>query len=130
MSHSPDEAHSFIGPLNGKTTTFLVDGRGANLSLSKSIMSLLAVTGDACAVFDLDALYASNSDTIFGPLPVSFNQSTAIFVPDTGSSIESELPRLFYTDPRVVIVDSLNTFHHLLSPDGGSRTKPVKECQQ
>jgi hypothetical protein len=124
-THSRDEADSFIGPLNGKTTTFLVEGRGTNLSFASSIMSLLAVTGDSCAVFDLDALYASNSDTIFGTLPTSFNLSTAILVPDPNSRVETDLPQLFHDDPRVVIVDSLNTFHHLLSSDGGSRTRKL-----
>jgi hypothetical protein len=124
MSFSTEEAHSFIGPLKGKTATLLVEGRTANLSLARAIMALLADTGSACAVLDLDALYASNSDIIFGPLSPSFNHSTTIDVPDPGSSVEGELPQLFSTDPRVIIVDSLNTLHHLLSAnDRSSRSR-------
>jgi hypothetical protein len=124
MSFSAEEARSFIGPLNGKTATLLVEGRSANLALAKAIMGLLATAGEACVVLDLDALYASNSDIIFGPLPPAFNQSTAIHVPDPGSRVEGELPQLFSTDPQVIIVDSLNTLHHLLSAnDGSSRSR-------
>ena len=120
MSFSTEEAQSFIGPLKRKTSTFLVEGRGANLALAKAMMALLATAGDSCMVLDLDAMYASNSDIIFGQLPATFNRSTTIDVPGPQSSVESEFSLLFSSDPRIIIIDSLNTLHHLLSEDGGT----------
>ena len=109
-----------MGPLKGKTTTLLLDERNANQSFARVAMALLARTGNTCTIFDLDALYSSNSDQILGPLPVTSNRLTTILVPDPDSSIERELPRVFATSSGVIIIDSLNTLHHLLSSEDGS----------
>ncbi len=126
MSFSAEQSRSFLGPLKGKTTTFLLDGRNANLSFAHVALSMLARAGESCTIFDLDALYSSNSGQILGPLPITSTRSTTIFVPEPGSSIEREFSRIFATDSAVIIIDSLNTFHHLLSSeDGGSRSRKL-----
>ncbi len=78
---------------------------------------MMALTGDGCAVLDLDALYSSNSDHIFGRLPAAAARSTIIHLPKPDSSVETELTKLFATDSKVLIIDSLNSMHHLLSSD-------------
>jgi hypothetical protein len=117
MSLSVQHASSFFGPLRGKTSSFVVDGRQANVLFAEATTSSVALTGDGCAILDLDALYSSNSDRIFGGLPAAAAKSMVIHVPAPDASIEAELPRLFAADPRVLIIDSLNSLHHLLSSD-------------
>ena len=126
MSLGAQQAHSFLGPLRGKTATFFVGNRQTNLSFAKSITSLTAMTTSGCAIFDLDALYSSNSYEILSDLPSSAARSTCIYVPEPGSNIEIELPRLFRTESGVFIVDSLNTLYHLFSSSGvNSRSRKL-----
>lgn len=120
MSFGAQQANSFFGPLKGKTATFLVDSRQANLSFAKSITSLTAMTAGGCAIFDIDAFYSSNSDGILLALPASAIESTHVYVPEPGSRVETELPRLFRAESEVFIVDSLNTLYHLFSSSGVS----------
>ncbi len=84
---------------------------------AETAASLMALTGDGCTVLDLDALYSSNADRIFAGLPVTAARSTIIHVPEPDSSVETELAKLFATDSNVLIIDSLNSLHHLLSSD-------------
>ncbi|MDA4124863.1 MAG: hypothetical protein OK438_05385 [Thaumarchaeota archaeon] len=117
MSFSARLASSFFGPLRGKTSSFVVGGREANILLAEVAISLATLTGDGCAVLDLDALYSSNSDRIFGGLPAAVARSTTIHVPEPDSSVEMELSKLFATTAKVLVIDSLNSLHHLLSSD-------------
>ena len=73
-----------------------------------------------CAIFDIDAFYSSNSDEILSALPASATGSTSVLVPEPGSRVETELPRLFRAESEVFIVDSLNTLYHLFSSSGVS----------
>ncbi|MGD0318326.1 MAG: hypothetical protein ABSB56_01330 [Nitrososphaerales archaeon] len=118
MSFGEQQAHSFLGPLRGKTVTFLVDSRRVNLSFARSVVSLTAMTASGFAIFDIDAFYSSNCDKILSALPPSAARSTCIFVPEPGSSVETELSRLFRAKSGVFIVDSLNTLYHLFSSSG------------
>ncbi len=126
MSFSAQQARSFFGPLKGKTSIFLVDGREANLSFAQGVTALLDLTEDGCAILDVDAFYSSNSDLILARLPSNSARSTLVQVPEPGSSIEAEFPNLFGTSSRIIIVDSLNTLYHLLSfGDGSSRSRKL-----
>lgn len=126
MSSRALTAASFFGPLRGKTSTFVVAGRQANLALAQTVASLLALTGDSSAILDIDALYSSNADSIFGSLPVDAARSTLIHIPQPGSSIEGALPRLFSTDSEVLVIDSLNSLYHLLAQaDGSTRSRKL-----
>lgn len=126
MSFSAQQAHSFIEPILGKTTTFILDGRGTNLSFARVITALVARTRNTMTIFDVDAFYSSNSDSIFGSLPAASAQSTTILVPGLESGIENEIPRIFIANSRAVVVDSLNSLHHLLSSeDGSSRSRKL-----
>ncbi|MGD0477221.1 MAG: hypothetical protein ABSB29_03515 [Nitrososphaerales archaeon] len=120
MSFGAQQAHSFLGPLKGKTATFLVESRQANLSFARSIVSLVAMTKSGCTILDIDAFYSSYSNEILSALPPNAARLTRVYVLEPGSSVETELPKLFMAESGVFIVDSLNTLCHLFSSSGVS----------
>jgi hypothetical protein len=124
MSLSAREAHSFFAPLRGRTATFLLEDRLANLDFARSVVNLLAETPDSAQILDLDALYASNADRIFR----SLNSPSAVTlrVPEPGADIEEELAAMFEGNQGIIIIDSLNSFYHLISQeDGSSRSRKL-----
>jgi hypothetical protein len=126
MSFSEQRAESFFGPLIGRTTTFLLEGRQTNLEFARTITGFLAQTNDACTIMDLDAFYSSNADRILLPLNQESAKSTTIRVPEPGSDIEVEFSRLFEAQQKLVVIDSLNSLYHLISmEDGSSRTRKL-----
>jgi hypothetical protein len=126
LSFSEQRAQSFFDPLMGKTATFILESRQANLEFARTIVALLAKAETPCAVFDLDAFYSSNADLIFKPLTGDVAHSTIIRVPEPGSDVEGEFARLFEVRPPVVIIDSLNSLYHLLSiEDGSARSRKL-----
>ena len=120
MSLSGGEPGSFFGPLTGKTTTFVLDGREPNLSFASVMVRLLAQAHTSCTILDLDAFYSSNSDRIFQYMDASTAASTEIRVPQPELDIEHEFSRLFGARQKVVIIDSLNSLYHLVSLENGS----------
>ena len=120
MSLSGGELGFFFGPLTGKTTTFILDGRRANLSFASVVVGLLARARAPCAVLDLDAFYSSNSDKIFQSMDAPTAGSTEIRVPQPGLDVECEFSHLFGARQKVVIIDSLNSLYHLTSLENGS----------
>jgi hypothetical protein len=120
MSLSGEQSSSFFGPLKGKTSTFLVDGREANIKFARTVVGMLSAASDACAVLDLDAFYSSDSDLIFSPLGGTAAKSSVLRVPEPGSDAENELSTLFELQQDIIIVDSLNSLYHLISLDEGS----------
>ena len=120
MSLSEGEPDSFLGPLSGKTTTFLFGDRQDNLSFARVTVGLLARARTSCAILDLDAFYSSNSDRIFSSVDAAAARSMVIRVPAPGSDIEREFSTLFGVPQRVLIIDSLNTLYHLVSMEDGS----------
>lgn len=126
LSLSAQQAHSFLGPLKGKVATFLVESRQTNLILARGIATLAGAVAGGCTIFDMNALYSSNSDEILSTLPLSAARLTRVHVPEPGSRIEAELPKLHRADSGVLIIDSLNTLYHLLSAsDVGSRSRKL-----
>jgi len=126
MSFGVQQAQSFFAPLTGRTATFLLEDRQANLSFARAIIGLLAQTGDSCAVVDLDSFYSSNSDLIFGALGHPAARATAVGVPEPGADVEAEFSSIFEAPQKVVIIDSLNSFYHLVSQeDGSSRNRKL-----
>jgi hypothetical protein len=126
MSFSRQQARLFSDPIVGKTTTFLVDGRQANLEFSSAMVALFAEAGHSCAILDLDAFYASNADRVFSRVTGDAARSTTLMVPAPGADVEGEFSRLFEAGQGVIIVDSLNSFYHLLSlEDGRSRSRKL-----
>ncbi len=126
MSFSEHQAQGFLAPLLGKTATFVVEDRGANLSFARSVAFLLSQAGVACAVVDLDAFYSSNSDQILRGLGESIARATMIHVPKPGADTEIEFSMLFGAQQKVVVVDSLNSLYHLISlEDGSSRSRKI-----
>ena len=126
MSLSAEQAEAFLGPMVGKTTTFLVAGRDANLAFARTAIALVAGAVRCCTVLHLDALYSSGADEILGSLPGRAIRSVRFTVPDPSSKVEQELPRALSSDAGVVIIDSFNTLYHLLSyGDGASRGRKL-----
>jgi len=118
MSPSEHEAQSFFAPLRGRTATFLLDDRLANLDFACSVIGLLARTQDAVEILDLDAFYASNANHIFKSL--TSPATVTLRVPEPGADIEEEFAAAFEGNQGIVIVDSLNSFYHLISQENGS----------
>lgn len=116
MSFSRDKIQTFFNPLAGKTATFLLDGREANMHFAQMVSTLVAERGEAMAILDLDAFYSSRADRIFstGSNP---SESTTIIVPKPGSDIETDFSHLFEARQEVLVIDSLNSFFHLISLD-------------
>ena len=118
MSRGAHEAESFFAPLRGRTATFLLEDRQANLDFARTVIGLLAQTQDVVEVFDLDAFYASNADRIFKSL--GSPAAVTLRVPEPGADIEEEFAATFDGDQVIVIIDSLNSFYHLISQEDGS----------
>lgn len=116
MSFSRDEVPTFFDPLAGRTTTFLLDSRQAKLRFAQTISALVSSGGKGLAILDLDAFYSSHADKIFSLDPRQ-GESTTIIVPKPGSDIEEQFSHLFDAQQEVLVIDSLNSFFHLLSLD-------------
>jgi hypothetical protein len=116
-----DEFDSFVG----RTVTFLVDNRKTNSALARCLVTRLVRKNYAFAVLDVDALYASNSEYIFGSLPEDGSQRVDLLIPETGSDLKDEIGTLLAADShRILIFDSLNSVFHLLPAEGhGSRNR-------
>jgi hypothetical protein len=114
------QAHPLLALLMGKTTTFLLEDRRTNLEFARTIIHVLSQTGDGSAIVDLDALYSSSSDEIFGSLDPSAARATSIRVLEPGADIESEFAALFDVRQNVIIIDSLNSLYHLISVEDTS----------
>ncbi len=126
MSLSRVEARDFLEPLRGKAVTFVLEGRQENLSFARTVVGLMAGSGTSCAILDLDAFYAANSDRIFGTLSQVEAEEFTIDVPDPDSHIERDFPAALREQRGALIVDSLNSLHHLFSfEDGSSRSRKL-----
>jgi hypothetical protein len=123
MSFSTRQGDPFMGPLYGRTTTFLVDSRRTNLALARTLVSSLTRNKVPCAVLDIDALYSSNSDYVFAPVSEDEARIAELLVPDPGAALEAGMADLLGTGPaKALIIDSLNSLYHLFSGGGrGSR---------
>lgn len=125
MSFNEGKDGSLLRPLFGKTTTFIVGGRQANVRFGRALMNSVAKIGRSCIVFDLDAFYSSNADLVFTGL-AGDTTSFSVKVPLPGSDTEAEFSSLFRARQEVVVIDSLNTFYHLISlEDGSSRGRKL-----
>ncbi len=104
----------------------MVEDRQANLAFARTAVALLGQVGRACDVFDLDAFYSSNSDSIFPRHEAAVAPASTIRVPEPGADIEAEFSAVFGSQQKVVIIDSLNSFYHLISlEDGSSRGRKL-----
>ena len=121
MSFNTRRGDLFINPLSGYTTTFLVKERWTNLTFARSVLATLIWKRRPCTILDIDALYSSNSDYVFGLLSEEETRSIEIVVPRPGSDTMAEIADLLGSSPdRALIIDSLNSLYHLLSTNGHS----------
>ena len=121
MGASEEVGGPLLGHLSGKTATFVVGGRGTNILLARTLVGSIAREGRSCTVLDLDALYSSHADLIFGGLTDGSGRLT-VKVPAPGSDIETEFAPLLSSNQQVIVIDRLNSLHHLVSmEDGRSR---------
>lgn len=110
----------------GRTATFLLEGRRANLDFARALVGVLAQAGGSCAVLDLDAFYSSNADVIFSSLPKASAEASTVIIPEPGADIEAEFARLFGSTQKAIVIDSLNSLYHLISQeDGSSRSRKL-----
>lgn len=126
MNLGTEQARSFVEPLKGKTTTFLVDDRETNISLMRCMADVVATTGRGCTVLDIDAFFASNSNEIFSSLSSETARSICIHIPEPVSEIENEVSEVFKTGSEVFVLQNLNTLYHLFRSSGkGSGVRKV-----
>lgn len=111
-----------MGPLLGRTTTFVFGGRADNLAFARSMLPRAVGATGACTIFDADALYASNAEYVMVPLADSARQ-VEVVVPEPDSDLEAELAQLLgAARDGALVLDSLNSLYHLL-PAGGRSSK-------
>lgn len=107
--------------LGGKVVTLLVDGRITNRMLARGLVLNAIHERHPCAVLDLDAMYSSNSDFIFGHLSEEEANSIELLVPKPGSDLQAEMAQAVSFDRNhLLIVDSFNSLFHLLPARGRS----------
>ncbi len=123
MSLGEADARSFFAPLEGRTTSFVVDDRRTNLSLLKAAVSMALAGGRACTILDLDALCSSHAGKVLSGLGPKASGMVRALVPAPGAGVEDELMSLFRTGPSVFVVETLNTLHHLMPSNPGSRSR-------
>lgn len=114
------DARGFLAPLTGRTCTILVDGRGANLALGRALLQASSSEKVPCRVLDLDAFYASNADALLRGVPAEGQESVLFDVPKPGAEVADHVSRAFDGRSGLLVVDSLNTLHHLMSLSGRS----------
>jgi hypothetical protein len=108
-----------LDSLEGKVVTLLVDGRMTNKTLARGLILNATHRRRFCTVLDIDGLYSSNSDFIFGPLSEEEANTVELLVPEPGSDLRVETAQaLSLCRSQVVIVDSLNSLFHLLPARG------------
>ena len=114
------DAEGLLEALKGRSTTFAVDGRGANLVLAQVLLSSSTKKGVGCRVLDLDALFSSNAGKLLKGIPDAGQESVLLDVPDPGAPVAQCVAALLREKKGLVVIDSLNTLHHLLGLDGRS----------
>lgn len=125
MSFGEAESLSFLQPLFGKTSVFIFDGRRTNSSFARTLTSHIAGAGVTSVILDLDAFYSSNAEFVLGAL-ASKREKSIIMVPAPGTEVEAQFASLFAVNQRVIVIDSLNSLHHLISlGDGTSRSRKM-----
>ncbi|MDV3292929.1 MAG: hypothetical protein LYZ70_01505 [Nitrososphaerales archaeon] len=125
MSFGGQQTKSFLGPLEGKTTAFLVGDRVSNLRFAEAILPLMAGDELGCDLLDLDAFYSSNLNSIAARVSPHDMGNFEITIPGPGSDLESTLASLFQEGRgRTLVIDSVNSLYQLLSspnPKSSSR---------
>jgi hypothetical protein len=119
MSFSDRQGGLVLGTLMGRTATFVMDGREANIRFAQALMKSVAEADMSSIVLDFDAFYSSNADIIFTGLPKN-PVDCFIRVPAPGADAEAEFSALFEAEQQVIIIDSLNSLYHLISEGNGS----------
>lgn len=117
------DAHSEeqLDTIGGGVVTLLVEGRAANRSLGRQLVRYAVRKKLSCTIFDVDALYSSNSDYIFGSLADDEARSVEVLIPLAGSDLTSEIAEVVSADRSgVLIIDSFNSIYHLLTTMGRS----------
>lgn len=109
------QANAFFAPLKHKTTTFVVEGREANLQLAQFILNLAACLKLRVLVLDTDAFYAANVVLVSETQPEVQKRGVFIRIPTKDLKLEDWLVDSLFTRYELLIVDDLNTLHHLLS---------------
>lgn len=118
MSFGVHLARQFLAPLQGKTVVFFVADRDTNLLLSKLLVTSAAASGNSCFVLDMDAFYASNSNSLAGDVSPQDMKNIQLYIPRIGASGEEAALGLFDgVEHRIDIIDDMNSLYHTFSSD-------------
>jgi hypothetical protein len=112
---SPRQANAFFAPLKHKTTTFVVEGREVNLQFAQLILNLASSLKWRVLVLDTDAFYAANIILVSEKQPDFQKRGVFIRIPTKDSKLEDWLVDSLFARCELLILDDLNTLHHLLS---------------
>lgn len=116
MSFGSKDPHSFLDQLKGRLVTFLVDDRASNLRLARFLVATLASSARPFCIFDVDAFYASNSDSL---APLDQQASGELVVPDLEDRIGDVLVALAEAGSHLtLILDNLNSVLHIIDAEG------------
>jgi len=109
------QAFAFLRPLKGKSTTFIVANRNANLSASRFILTCLATLRIDAGLFDTSCCYGVNIRKLTDGLPSDFKQRSTISYITEGLTYEESLTRMLLLESPAILIDDLNAILHLLS---------------
>ncbi len=115
------QAYAFLGPLKGKSSTFLVRGRTANAVVSRFILGCLSAAKLNIAVLDTSTFLGTNMPELTDGLPKEFLQKGVIEYLADESDEELSLAGIIATEASVIWIDDMNAVLHLLS-SGGQRS--------
>lgn len=111
---SPRQANAFFAPLKRKTTTFVVEGREVNLHLAQFLIGLASVLKWRVLVLDTGAFYAANIISVSEKQPDNQKRGVSIRIPTNDLRLEEWLVDSILTKYELLIVDDMNSLHHLL----------------
>lgn len=115
------QAYAFLGPLKGKSSTFLVRGRPANAAVSRFILECLSIAKLNIAILDTSCFFGTNMQELTDSLPKEFLQKSIIEDLPDESDEEPSLVEIIATEASVIWIDDMNAALHLLS-SGGQRS--------
>jgi len=113
---TPRQAFAFLAPLRGRTSVFITPSRRRSINLGRFLLGCLAASRKHVVIFDTSSLYGTNIHRITEGLPKEFLQQSSLITPPS-QHIEEALANLFTMKTRAILIDDLNSLHHLISSD-------------
>lgn len=109
------QGYTFLEPLRGKSTVFLIADRQENAVMLRFLLGCLAALKYNTALFDTSCFYGVNIKWITQGLPKEFLQQTTLIQLSEKLSPEVSLSDITTIESHVIMIDDLNAILHLLS---------------